>query len=125
MRETGLAEVDLVVDHARKQVQAARVDHFVDLQLHGRVDIGDPLVLDHDRNGLNGIGQRDVGILDEQPHAISVARVPGKPKLSMRFCANAVCRTTGHCEPSRSLFRAVTGKHRAEDGNDALPVAVA
>jgi hypothetical protein len=74
MFQPRLAEVHLVVDNARQEMEARRVDHLVGLRAVRRIDAGDLLTFDQDVDKPLAVRQDAGRIFDERAHADSFLR---------------------------------------------------
>ncbi len=59
----------LIVDHARQQVQPARINRAIDGELRCRINVGDLLILDQYTDLRQLVGKHDRRILDQRLHA--------------------------------------------------------
>ena len=121
MREARLAEMDLVVDHAGQQMQAARRRSLRRPQLRRRIDIGDRAAFDHDRDTLDPLRQHDLCVLDQLSHAHQCSRqasrcrsraprstCPVLPFPQHGDCADAHRVNMRHATGDRTLLRHTT-----------------
>ena len=68
MRESRLAKVNLIIDHARQEMQAGGIDRFIGCDLNGRVNLGDFVACEQHRCLHGALGQHDRGVFDERFH---------------------------------------------------------
>jgi len=57
--------MNLIVNHAREQVQARSVDDRIDRGMNGRIDCGNFFIFEQDRNLLNAGRQDGLSVLNE------------------------------------------------------------
>ena len=69
MRETRVAEVDLIVDDSRKKMQSRRINRLVGGRPGGRIDCGDLCSVDQHIDRINAGRENTVCVTDECLHA--------------------------------------------------------
>jgi hypothetical protein len=82
VRQPRLAEVNLVINHARHQVQAVSINHLIRGGMLRGVDVRDLVVLDEDVRANGFVRQDDLSVADEGFHILNVAEFARIPRCA-------------------------------------------